>query len=85
MFKPGDKIRHRRFPDITYTVYECEFDNWRTVSGSWLSVASYELAEPTITVTHLRTICDQLRSVAAPQGRFWIREVFEKATGEKME
>ena len=85
MFKVGDKIRHRRYPSITYTVFQSEGNIWRTESGSWISQYDYELAEPTITVTHLRDMCYQLRSVAGPQGRFWIREVFEKATGERME
>ncbi len=83
MFKVGDKVRDARVETVQSI---SKTGKWLTCeSGSMLWAANYELVEPIITATHLRNVCEQLRSVAGPQGRFWIREVFEKATGEKME
>jgi hypothetical protein len=85
MFKPGDKIRHRLYHDHQYTVDYVNGGYWRTRSGCWIDSDEFELLTPANNVNHLRTICEKMRSVAGPQGRFWIREVFEQATGEKME
>ncbi len=90
MFKVGDKVKYAGKWNAVYEVRAVS-DNQELVllngSDTWQPVAIFDLVKKsdTVSITHLRTICDQLRSVAAPQGRFWIREVFEKATGGKME
>lgn len=86
MFKPGDRVRRPSLERVIASIGDYGEPGWLTFtdkSNGW--ECDFELVEPAITVTHLRDMCYQLRSVAGPQGRFWIREVFEKATGERME
>lgn len=85
MFKPGDRVRNRRYPDVTYEVKECSGVLWRTASSAWLPVDAYELAEPTISVTHLRQTLFGLRATEPLTiRRKVIENVYKTLTGEDL-
>lgn len=84
-FKPGDKVRGPHLKEIEYTVFEATEIMWRTASSAWMLSENFELVEPSVPVSKIRKVFEQLDfSEPSARARRRLAAAFQMLTGEPL-